>query len=237
MSLKLYYDLMSQPSRAVLIFLRMNKIPFTDQAVALRRGQHLEDDYAKVNPFKQVPAIDDNGFTLTESSAILKYLADSYLGENSHHWYPKDAKKRAKADEYLDWHHLNTRMNCSVYFQHRSIRPALKKAPVDLKKLENYKSGVLKVAAAIDSYFLQDRKFMLGSEVSIADLQAVCELEQVLTVGLDPFRDHQRLADWAKRVRDITQPHYEGATTTVYGVAQRLLQKLKDDKLDSGLGA
>ena len=36
--LKLYYDLMSQPSRAVYLFLRMNNIPYTDKLVALRKG-------------------------------------------------------------------------------------------------------------------------------------------------------------------------------------------------------
>jgi glutathione S-transferase len=36
--LKVYYDSMSQPSRAVLIFLKLNKIPFEDKPVALMSG-------------------------------------------------------------------------------------------------------------------------------------------------------------------------------------------------------
>lgn len=39
--LKLYYDLMSQPSRAVYMFVKLNKIPFEDKAVALRTGNKL----------------------------------------------------------------------------------------------------------------------------------------------------------------------------------------------------
>uniref|UniRef100_A0A915L6U6 GST N-terminal domain-containing protein n=1 Tax=Romanomermis culicivorax TaxID=13658 RepID=A0A915L6U6_ROMCU len=66
MSLKLYYDLMSQPSRAVYIFLNFNSIPFENCPVALRRGEHLTEEYSKINPFKRVPFIDDNGFKLSE---------------------------------------------------------------------------------------------------------------------------------------------------------------------------
>lgn len=32
------------------------------------------------------------------------------------HWYPSDSKQQAKVDEYLEWAHLNTRLNCSAYF-------------------------------------------------------------------------------------------------------------------------
>lgn len=38
MALKVYYDLMSQPSRAVYMFLKLNKIPFEDKVLALRKG-------------------------------------------------------------------------------------------------------------------------------------------------------------------------------------------------------
>lgn len=76
---------------------------------------------------------------------------------------------------------------------------------------------------------------MLGNEISIADLQAVCEIEQVLAVGLDPFRQHPRLAEWAQHVRDFTNPHYDQAAKVVYGVSKRLKEQLRDGQMDSGL--
>ena len=38
--LKLYYDLMSQPSRAVFLFLKVNGIPFTEKPIAIRKGEN-----------------------------------------------------------------------------------------------------------------------------------------------------------------------------------------------------
>ena len=61
-----YYDLMSQPCRALYIFLKMAGIPFESRTIALGKMEHLTDEYAKINPFKKVPVIDDSGFILTE---------------------------------------------------------------------------------------------------------------------------------------------------------------------------
>ena len=32
------------------------------------------------------------------------------------HWYPTNPERRAKVDEYLDWHHTNTRAGAAMYF-------------------------------------------------------------------------------------------------------------------------
>lgn len=59
-----------------------------------------------LNVAKKVPALKEGDFTLGESHAIMKYLHSTR--ELPDHWYPKDAKQRAKIDEYLDWHHTST---------------------------------------------------------------------------------------------------------------------------------
>ena len=68
MPLLYYYDLMSQPCRALYIFLKAAGIPFQSKEIALRKGEHMTDEYAQINPFKRVPAINDSGFLLTERS-------------------------------------------------------------------------------------------------------------------------------------------------------------------------
>lgn len=60
--------------------------------------------------------LDDNGFGLGESHAICKYLIAAHSGV-ADHWYPADAQKRAKVDEYLDWHHTHTRKVRALLFE------------------------------------------------------------------------------------------------------------------------
>ncbi|GIY51188.1 glutathione S-transferase theta-1 [Caerostris extrusa] len=143
MSLRLYYDLMSQPCRAMVIFMKMNNIPFESRLVALRKGEHFTPEFTKLNPFQKVPVLEHNDFVLTESIAMIRYLAREYPIQDK--WYPKDSKAQAKVDEYLEWQHLNTRLFGSMIFRQRVIVPMLQQKPVDDVKLEFYKNGFLKV--------------------------------------------------------------------------------------------
>ena len=118
MTLKFYYDLMSQPCRALYIFLKMTSIPFESKEIALRKLEHFTDEFAQINPMKKVPVIDDDGFRLTESAAIFSYLADKY---EKHQWYPKDLQTRARIDEYNHWQHLNLRTTGSMVFQSKVV--------------------------------------------------------------------------------------------------------------------
>jgi len=72
------------------------------KVVDLFTGEHLQEAYAAINPNRQVPVLEDGDFRLTESSAILKYLADK-AGSPA---YPSDLRKRARVNEMMDW--LNT---------------------------------------------------------------------------------------------------------------------------------
>ena len=74
MPLVYYYDLMSQPCRALYIFLKMTGIPFESKEIALRKLEHMTDEYARINPFKKVPVIDDSGFILTERFEQMNYF-------------------------------------------------------------------------------------------------------------------------------------------------------------------
>ena len=59
-----------------------------------------EDFYAKLNPNRRVPTIDDDGLVLWESNVIVRYLSAKY-GCGS--LCPKDVGERALADQWMDW--------------------------------------------------------------------------------------------------------------------------------------
>src|SRR5437868_2049182 len=100
--MKLYMHPVSMTSRPVRLFMAEKGLKADEEVVDLMTGAHYQEPYASLNPNKLVPMLDDDGFKLTESSAILKYLADKFdLPE-----YPKDLKARAKVNEIMDW--LNT---------------------------------------------------------------------------------------------------------------------------------
>lgn len=227
MPLKLYYDLMSQPSRALYIFLNVTGISFESKPIKLREGEHFGDAFGEINPFRKVPVIDDDGFKLTESVAILRYLAREKGVDD--HWYPNDSKLQAKVDEYLEWQHVNTRLFCAMFFQHKFLRPMMFQKPVNEKSVKTFQDGMENCLREIEQIWLKDgkNKFICGDDITIADLLACCELEQPGMAGYDVFTKYPIIGEYRERVRSATGTHYEAAhkivrmmTTRFGGVPQ-----------------
>ena len=65
------------------------------------KGEHLTPEYLKLNPHHTIPTLDDDGFVLYESRAIITYLVDKYAPNSS--LYPQDVKKRALVDQALQF--------------------------------------------------------------------------------------------------------------------------------------
>lgn len=76
--MKLYMHPVSMTSRPVRLFIAENDLPVQEQVVDLMTGEHHQEPYASLNPNRLVPMLEDGDFHLTESSAILKYLADKF---------------------------------------------------------------------------------------------------------------------------------------------------------------
>jgi len=215
--LKLYYDLMSQPSRALYIFLNKTKIPYEKCKIDLAKGGQYQNDYEEVHPFLQVPAIDDGGFKMIESVAIFRYLCQKYNVDD--HWYPRDFAKQARVDEYMEWQHANTRFHCALYFQHKVLIPVMTGNPPKQSSIDRFQAGMEKALGRMESHWLKRSKFVGGDEISIADILAVCELYEPAVCGYDCFSANQALVDWHARVHEILDPELEDANV--------ILNKLK----------
>ena len=120
---KIFYDWASPPARTVLTLANMlganpNKSPprFQFQEVRLTKNDHLTEEFIKINPAKQIPALlESDGFTLAESHTINKYLIETSDQDGIQDLYPRDSRARAKVDEYLDWNHSNLRLGTNRY--------------------------------------------------------------------------------------------------------------------------
>jgi len=60
----------------------------------------MDDAYLALNLNRLIPTIEDDGFVLWESNAILRYLAARHGGTR---WWPDDPRQRALADRWMDW--------------------------------------------------------------------------------------------------------------------------------------
>lgn len=87
MTLKVYVDYASQPSRALPLFFKAAKIPHEVVFVHIVSQDHKSEKITKLNPFQTVPFVEHDGKVLGESMAILRYITKALDVED--HWYPK----------------------------------------------------------------------------------------------------------------------------------------------------
>ncbi|KAM9450271.1 glutathione S-transferase theta-1b [Clarias gariepinus] len=199
MVLEIYLDLLSQPCRSVYIFAKKNNIPFEYKKLSLMAGEHYGEEFGKINMMRKVPTIRDGDFCLSESVAIMQYLAEKYGASDN--WYPADVQKRARVNEYLSWQHSAIRPHGSKVFWLRLMIPKVMGVEVPAEKMDAALEDLNNSLKLIEEKFLQDRPFIAGDQISLADLVAIVEIMQPVGAGLDVFDGRPKLSAWKDRVR------------------------------------
>ena len=191
--MKLYMHPVSMTSRPVRLFIAENKIPCEEQLVDLMTGEHMKDAYAAINPNKLVPMLEDGDLRLTESSAILKYLAE----KTNSPAYPKDLKQRAKVNELMDWFNTNFYRDFGYGMAYPQIFPNHKR-PTDEVQSATVAWGTERARnwlTVLDKHWLGPKNnYVCGNQITIADYFGVClvTLGEVVRVDFSPYPNVQR---------------------------------------------
>ena len=199
--MKLYMHPVSMTSRPVRLFIAESGIDVDEQVVDLFTGEHYKEPYASLNPNRMVPMLEDGDLRLTESSAILKYLADK-VGSPA---YPKDLKQRAKVNEMMDW--LNT--NFYREYAYNLIYPQL--FPHHKRRSDEAHAGAVAWGQTGAKNWLQilndhwigpKNQYLCGNQITIADYlgAAFVTLGEIVRCDFSPYPNVQR---WLGNMRKL----------------------------------
>ncbi|ETN63644.1 glutathione transferase [Anopheles darlingi] len=151
--MKLYAVSDGPPSLAVRMALQALNIPYEHISVDYGKGEHMTEAYEKMNPQKEIPVLDDDGFFLSESNAILQYLCDKYAPTNA--LYPTDPKERAVVNHRLCFNQaflypqISAYVMAPIFFDYQRTEMGLKKLNIALAAFETYlQRGGMKYAAS-----------------------------------------------------------------------------------------
>ncbi|XP_030758822.1 glutathione S-transferase 1-like [Sitophilus oryzae] len=166
MTPKLYGIAGSPPYGAVLMCAKVLGIELEIVRVDLLNGEHLKEGFVKLNPQHTIPLLDDDGFILADSHAIMGYLVGKY-GKKNDPLYPKDdIKRRATIDHRF---HLDSSILTARGFL--ITKPlALQGIKPDQKYLDLLKEGFSFLDKLLE---LQNTKYAVGNELSIADFSII----------------------------------------------------------------
>jgi len=223
--MKLYMHPVSTVSRPVRLFIAESGIEIEEQVVDLMTGEHHQAPYTSKNPNSLVPMLEDGDLRLTESSAILKYLADKTASPA----YPKDLKQRAKVNEIMDWFNTNFYRDYGYNFIYPQIFPHHRR-PGEQAQAATVAWGKERSKAWLDilnNYWLgPDRDYLCGDQITIADYfgAGLVTLGEVIGCDFSPYPNIERWLGNMKRL-----PSWQKVNEVFYG----FVGSVKDKSFDS----
>ena len=199
-AMKLYMHPASITSRTVRLFIAESGLKIDEEVVDLRAGAQLKPEFAAKNPNKMVPLLEDGDFRLTESSAILKYLADK-TGSPA---YPTNIKKRAKIDEMMDW--LNTQFYRD--WAYNLCYPQL--FPHHMRRSEEAHAGAIewgkqnsqKWLQVLNDHWIGDNQYLCGNQITIADYFGAGLVTLGEAIHTD-FSKYPNVARWLRNMKSL----------------------------------
>jgi glutathione S-transferase len=101
-----------------------------------------------------------------------------------------------------------------MFFKTQWVFPRLLNQPPSKDPL--YTNVMISALNSIENIWLADQAFLCSNEISIADIMACCDLEQIRITGYNPFENRPKLEKLWKSVRAALNPIYDETHAVCY---------------------
>lgn len=207
-----FYDYKMAPSpRRTRIILAEKNVPHESIQIDMMTGQQFSDEYRTINPNCTIPALVlEDGSILTDNAGIAVYLEETYPEP------PLMGRTVLEKAEIATWQ-SKIEMGFALAMAHafRNVNPAMKNralpGPFDYEQIPALAERGLK---QIDNFFeifethMEDREFIVGDHLSIADITAACTFDFAKVAGkriTDAMPNTRRWKDGLKQRPSFSQ--------------------------------
>jgi len=196
--IKLYTFPPSTNSRKVRIALLEKGLEFERINVDLTKREQKSPEYLQIHPLGQIPALDDEGFVVYDSTIINEYLEDEYPYPSLK---PKDSEGRARARMLEDFRdsHFNPFF---VHIIHEMRKPEGER---DAARIDNAKAEITKVFDRTERE-LKGKEYLVGN-FSLADAAFMSNIDLLDRFGIPvDAAKYPNTVAWIARLK--TRPSY-----------------------------
>ncbi|XP_037289919.2 glutathione S-transferase 1 [Rhipicephalus microplus] len=198
MTITLYNWPGSPPCGFVLAVAKQLGVPMDVKNVNLAHKEQLSEQYLKINPFHKVPALDDDGFIVYESAAIVYYLLRKYAPKSD--LYPDDIKLRTQVDQVIAVMYGTVHASVADFFRPRIL---LKTKP-SAEELTAYEDNVVKGIEKITG----EGKFAVGDKLTLADIAIIPQLMLIVEGPVVDLNKYPKLVSYYRNIKSQL-PYFE----------------------------
>ena len=176
----------------VIWFCEEASIPFENKLYGGKHGGTKDESFKSLNPNSTVPVINDDGFILYESNAIIRYLSNK-----NNFLKLENSKDIALCYQWMDWASFTLAAPCAIVTLNTLLLTEDKR---DMDKVSKSKEQILSLLKILDIHLLKN-KFIVGKHFSLADIPAGCWYNRCLNLELD-LSKFDGLKSWGSRLSD-----------------------------------
>lgn len=164
--MKLYINPLSPNVRRARLTAAVLGLRLDETVLDFTKGEHKTPEYLALNPNGAVPTLVDGDFVLTESRAIMQYLASKKPESGL---LPRDEQGRADVTRWQFWDssHFSPQIGTLVF--QRVLKQMFGMGDPDAGKVEEALVGFRRFAAVLNKH-LDGKRYMVGDNLTVADL-------------------------------------------------------------------
>jgi len=179
MMLKIYGRANSINVRKVLWMCGELGLPFDREDWGRGYRPTSDPEYLRINPVGVVPTIDDGGFVLRESQAIIRYLA---LKHGRSDLYPQDLHARAQTEQWLDWAATDLAQGMRNVFLGLTVKMA---GFTDPQAIALGAADWGRQMSVLEAYLSQGKPYLVGGTFTLADIPVGLVVNRWFSIDFD----------------------------------------------------
>lgn len=196
--MKLYLNKLSPNVRRVLLTAAAAGIELEQKPLDFAKAEHKSPEFLAINPNGAVPALVDGDFVLTESRAIMQYLAAK---KPESKLLPTDPAEHADVTRWQFWDASHFSPNTAAIAFERVLKPMLRMGEPDAAKISDALTSWRRFTAVLDKH-LAGRTFIVGTSLTLADLTIASSLMYAKQSDL-PLAEFPNVAAWFGRITEL----------------------------------